>query len=270
MPLRPTPGENTFQLSRRFVLRCPVRSKALEEGEAKAAEAFSGSPTLNHFSQLAEARRALSLHLASATHLDLNSLAARIFESGDKNSKLLANLVADSKMQTVVSEIRGSDGQVISTPEQILNEFRSFYEKLYEAVPGWSEDQRREFLHSLHLPTLWQEDLEFLDKDFTTEEIEAAICSFPSGKTSGPDGLPGEWYRMYDSLIAPKLLKVFSESKKQMSLPPTMYQAHIVLIPKPGKDIFLCISYRPISLLNYDLKILTKLLATRLRTILHP
>lgn len=46
-----------------------------------------------------------------------------------------------------------------------------------------------------------------------------------------------------------------------------MYQAHIVLLPKQGKDKSHCASYRPISLLNYDLKILTKMLATRLQTI---
>lgn len=50
-----------------------------------------------------------------------------------------------------------------------------------------------------------------------------------------------------------------------MPLPP-MHQAHIVLIPKPGKDWSPCAYYRSISLLKCDFK--TKTLATRMRTIL--
>lgn len=76
-----------------------------------------------HFSQLADARRTLSVHLASAAHFELGSLAGRIFEFGDKNRKLLANLVADSRMQMVVPEICCSDGRVVSDPEHIINEF---------------------------------------------------------------------------------------------------------------------------------------------------
>lgn len=98
----------------------------LEDGKSKAAESFSDSPTLDYFRQLADARRALLLPLTSATHLELGSSAGRLFEFGDKNSKLLANLVADSKMQTVVSEMCCSDGRVFSEPEQMLHEFRSF------------------------------------------------------------------------------------------------------------------------------------------------
>lgn len=136
---------------------------------------FSDSPTPDHFSQLVDARRTLSLHFAVAVHLDLNTLAGRIFESGDTNSKLLENLVSDSKMQTVVSEMCCSDGRVVSDAEQILNEFRAFYENLYTAVPGWLDERLGEYLQSLNLPTLSQSDLELLERDFTGEEIEASL-----------------------------------------------------------------------------------------------
>lgn len=51
-------------------------------------------------------------------------------------------------------------------------------------------------------------------------------------------------------------------------LPPSLYQAHVVLIPKLGKDLQSCSSYHPISLLNYDLEILSKIVATRLARVL--
>ena len=48
----------------------------------------------------------------------------------------------------------------------------------------------------------------------------------------------------------------------------------ITLIPKKGKNIKNILNRRPISLLNVDCKILTKILATRtkgvLHTIIHP
>lgn len=48
-----------------------------------------------------------------------------------------------------------------------------------------------------------------------------------------------------------------------------MLMASVVVLPKPGKDGKLCASYRPIYLLNIDLKIFTGVLATRLSPLLH-
>lgn len=47
-----------------------------------------------------------------------------------------------------------------------------------------------------------------------------------------------------------------------------MSRAVIVVVPKPGKDPELCFSYRPISLLNVDAKILAKVLVTRLNAVI--
>lgn len=43
----------------------------------------------------------------------------------------------------------------------------------------------------------------------------------------------------------------------------------MVLVPKPGKNPEECSSYRPIPLLNVDAKILAKILASRLSTVLE-
>lgn len=61
---------------------------------------------------------------------------------------------------------------------------------------------------------------------------------------------------------------MYNESLDHGSLPPTLSQASITLLLKKGKDPESCISYRPLSLLNVDVKILAKVLATRLEKIL--
>lgn len=106
------------------------------------------------------------------------------------------------------------------------------------------------------------------------EEIETAISSFARSKSSGSNGLPIEFYSQYSEVITPKLLALYNEMFQSLSLPPSMREATIVLIPKPGKDPGYPESYRPISLLQVDIKILTKTLSIRLNqfilSLIHP
>lgn len=57
---------------------------------------------------------------------------------------------------------------------------------------------------------------------------------------------------------------MFNDSLKRGSLPSTLNQALITLIPKKDKNMNDCSSWRPISLLNSDVKLLAKVLACRL------
>lgn len=45
----------------------------------------------------------------------------------------------------------------------------------------------------------------------------------------------------------------------------SLNSAYILVVPKPGKDASSVSNYLPISLINNDLKILTKILADRIR-----
>lgn len=84
------------------------------------------------------------------------------------------------------------------------------------------------------------------------------------GKTPGPDGIPVEFYKAYAEELVPHIHDMLSQSLASGTLPSSMSEAVIVLIPKPGWDPDLCSSYHLISLLNVDAKILAKILATRL------
>lgn len=67
---------------------------------------------------------------------------------------------------------------------------------------------------------------------------------------------------------------MFKHSFQLKEFPQTLYEANISLLLKEGKDETEPSSYRPIALLNTDLKIFTKVLANRLNnhicSIVHP
>ncbi|KAJ1187851.1 hypothetical protein NDU88_004619 [Pleurodeles waltl] len=66
---------------------------------------------------------------------------------------------------------------------------------------------------------------------------------------------------------------MYRASCQQGELPPSLCEALVVVIPKPGKDPIEVVSCRPLSMLNID-KILGKTLANRLlpviSTLIHP
>ena len=84
--------------------------------------------------------------------------------------------------------------------------------------------------------------------------------------TPGPDVLPPEFYKRFSTLLAPVLLDMYNHSLSTGTLPKTLTEASISVILKKDKNPAECSSYRLISLLNVDVKILAKTFARRLET----
>ncbi len=72
------------------------------------------------------------------------------------------------------------------------------------------------------------------------------------------------FFKLYVNEVSSLLLNIYTESLGVGSLPPTLNEALITLILKKDKDATECKSYRPISLIGQDRKILAKILANRL------
>jgi len=104
-------------------------------------------------------------------------------------------------------------------------------------------------------------DLGELDAPFTEEEIASVIKEMPMEKARGPDGFIGLFYKKCWAVvkedIVQAILSFYCHRTAKLNL---INEANIVLLPKTQVASQVS-DFRPISLINSVVKIITKILA---------
>ena len=116
---------------------------------------------------------------------------------------------------------------------------------------------------------LTDEQRELLDNKITTSEYFEALKSFQKNKTPGNhDGLTVEFYLGFWHLVGKCLVDALNCAHEKGQLSNSQKQAMITLLEKKDKDRRFIKNWRPISLINVDVKIASKAIARRLELIL--
>ena len=89
-----------------------------------------------------------------------------------------------------------------------------------------------------------------------------------TGKSPGPDGLPSEFYKKFFDIFGKAFLIMINSSFKENTLPESFSLGYITLLCKNPAEAENIKNWRPISLLNTDYKLVSKVLISRLRKVI--
>ncbi|KAF7654162.1 hypothetical protein LDENG_00073330 [Lucifuga dentata] len=189
----------------------------------------------------------------------------RWMEEGERNTSYFFRL---EKNKSKISNIENLeiDGKLSNDYTKIASYCANFYSNMYKS--NYRKDVASKFLNSIkNCKEISDDDKKLCDKELTEEEISCA--SLKDNKSPGNDCITSELYQMFSKELVPFLLKVYIESIEWGSSPHANSGINHPY-PKPDKDLHSIDNWRPVCLFNNDYKILTLILAKRIKKTLDP
>ena len=188
------------------------------------------------------------------------------YEKGEESNAYFFNLEKRNKAKTHVKNII-HENCLIEDHNVIMKNIEKFYASLYTRKSLKTEKECLKYLAEINTPVLSVCNREICDAPITLTDIFNALNSMQANKSPGNDGLTKEFYVAFFDLLGPKLLHSFKFAFNLGELSSSQKQVVITLIEKKGRDKRYLKNWRPISLLNVDTKLLSKVLACRIKVI---
>ena len=237
-------------------------------------EKLSEYPTQHLYNTLHETKMKLEKVHAHKTQSLMVQSRIQHYEEGEKSSAFFLNQIKQNKRKSTIRKLIINDKE-ISEQDKIMSELKSYYSNLYSntskcSTGDWIKKLKQDDL----IPQLSSEKSAILSKEVTIEQFEETIKNCAKNKSPGNDGLTQEFYEYFWGEIKETFYESFIESKKVKKLTTSQRQNIISLLEKNGKDKTYIKNWRPISLINFDTKLISKLYAERLKKVMpdlvHP
>jgi hypothetical protein len=120
-----------------------------------------------------------------------------------------------------------------------------------------------------NITTLNQNDTDLLDRDITPGECYEALKAMQLGRAPGDDGLTLELWRIIFPIIGGHFVKMVNTAKDKGQFHDGFLNGLLTLLKKESQFNAMMKNFRPLSLMNVDYKIITKVLSTRLKKVMN-
>jgi hypothetical protein len=184
----------------------------------------------------------------------------RMTQFGDGNTIFFYSMATETFRKNVISQIMDDTGRMVSSHEE-------------KSALFWNEFRRRlglsvhtDMQFDLHTIVKRHDNLEDLCRRFTTEEIDNVIFDLPSDKAPGPDGFNNSFIKKCWTIIRCDMYKLCFDFFHHWADLKSINHSYITLVPKKDNPKKVN-DFRPISLLNSSIKMVTKLLANKLQAL---
>jgi hypothetical protein len=181
-------------------------------------------------------------------------------KEGDANSKFFHGVMSSRRQSNTIGSLIVEGSTVDRVPEvreAVFHHFSHHFRKKLHHRPDIS---------GLMFKSLTTEDSTGLVQPFLLEEIKEAVWDCDSFKCPGPDGINIGFLKDFWDLLKLDFLNFFSEFYHHGVLTKGLNSTFIALIPKVDCPQRVA-DFRPIALVSSVYKVLSKVLANRLRRV---
>jgi len=166
----------------------------------------------------------------------------------------------------MIKEIYCTDGRVVQG-DDIMVEAEKFFKEFLQLIPEDFVGVEVRELQDLLQFRCTNSDNEMLTREVSSEEIKTVLFSMPKDKSPGPDGYTSEFYKATWDIIGQEFTLPVQSFFQKGFLPKGINSIILALIPKKlaAKEMR---DYRPISCCNVLYKVISKIIANRLKLLL--
>jgi hypothetical protein len=182
---------------------------------------------------------------------------------GDRNTKYFHACATQKKRRNTVEQIKNEEGEMCLTPEAIEGAFVNYYTKLFTSARPHNVEACTSVIGGKVTVAMNN----CLLAEFTLTEIKKALDQMAPFKAPGPDGFTAEFYQQNWETVGQEVCDAALHFLNSGQMDSAINATNIALIPKV-KNPNCVTEFRPISLCNVLYKIVSKVLANRLKATL--
>jgi hypothetical protein len=181
----------------------------------------------------------------------------------DLNTKYFHTSTLIRRRANAINFLKSNAGDWFSSRADIGGIFSDHFQNLFSSSNPFIEEE----MLDLFSPVISDDDNLSLCSIPTEQEVYQALASLGSSKALGPDGFTALFFKKYWYLVKVEVLNCIWNFFKNNSLLRNLNHTFLALIPKSSGS-HAANQFRPISLCNIVYKIISKILANRLKPLL--